>query len=126
MTRPHRLLLLQVALIISSTAAFSSLSRSGIRRRTNVLKMSTEDSSMSRLIDALQKMEVKSTSSQPPEAQTTAMYGGGGNDGMPVMNEEGIYQITSKEQHAYVMYKRCHALSISIHAKTLTHFILYS
>lgn len=98
MTRSHKLRALQVALVLASAAAFSSFSKSGVvihtRQATTWTRLSNnyseeQDSTMSKLIDALQNLDLNKREPDPAH---------GGGDDMPVL-KDGMYIITSKEQH---------------------------
>jgi hypothetical protein len=100
MTRLRKLIFLQVVLLFTSAAAFSSFPKSGVTHgpHSTQMQMSStgEDSSMSKLKDALQKLELNNSD------QAWVNYyksEGADNNDMPVKNKDGMYEITTKEQH---------------------------
>lgn len=96
MTRSHKLRALQVALVLASAAAFSSVSKGGVavhghlattRTQLSSTYSEEQDQTMSKLIAALELVDLNKR--DPAHS---------GGDDMPIL-KDGIYIITSKEQH---------------------------
>jgi len=101
MTRSHSLVALQIALVLSSAAAFSSLTNShvvlprALQMSSQYGEFAQQDNTMNSLRDALQKLEMQKSEVPPHQVNNNNV-----DPIMPVQDKDGIYEIMSKEQHA--------------------------